>query len=201
MESIVRQMELLPASTIEIDPACAMMLISAIQLVCRHPNFIGPTRTFVEQFARDLTMHAFPEGQLQEYANLGWNQDLDVPVERQCIYCGCTDSAACEGGCHWVEQHRCTRTGVCSNCAGIADHDAFRVTELFLWLGRDEEGNEVTAVVKGTNNRQEMLIAADAARLASLAKMLPQAEKDLGRTLSLFRFSAREAWAIPEGKK
>jgi len=36
--------------------------------------------------------------------------------EATCVYCGCTDSKACPGGCTWVELHQHTPTGVCSGC-------------------------------------------------------------------------------------
>ncbi|MCU0770858.1 MAG: hypothetical protein MUE94_03680 [Verrucomicrobia bacterium] len=36
--------------------------------------------------------------------------------ERRCVYCGCTDSKACVGGCSWVQIHEHTHTGVCSQC-------------------------------------------------------------------------------------
>ena len=36
--------------------------------------------------------------------------------ERQCVYCGCTDSRACPGGCGWAVRHPKTLTGVCSAC-------------------------------------------------------------------------------------
>lgn len=36
--------------------------------------------------------------------------------ERMCVHCGCTDSRACPGGCHWVVEHAATPTGVCSRC-------------------------------------------------------------------------------------
>jgi len=39
--------------------------------------------------------------------------------ERTCIYCGCTDSVSCRGGCYWVEQHKHTNTGVCNQCRGL----------------------------------------------------------------------------------
>lgn len=38
-------------------------------------------------------------------------------LERTCVYCGCTESRACAGGCTWVEKHAHTPTGVCSQCA------------------------------------------------------------------------------------
>ena len=31
-----------------------------------------------------------------------------------CLVCGCTESAACEGGCYWA------RPGVCSECASVS---------------------------------------------------------------------------------
>lgn len=36
--------------------------------------------------------------------------------ERVCVYCGCTDSKACPGGCSWILQHKPTLSGVCSSC-------------------------------------------------------------------------------------
>lgn len=37
-------------------------------------------------------------------------------ADRQCVYCGCTDSRACAGGCAWAVLHPATRTGVCTSC-------------------------------------------------------------------------------------
>lgn len=40
--------------------------------------------------------------------------EIDLPVDvdrRVCRVCGCTDDAACEGGCYWVE------ADLCSQCA------------------------------------------------------------------------------------
>lgn len=39
----------------------------------------------------------------------------NVLLERQCPECGCTDSAACSGGCCWVEG-----VDVCSACIPVA---------------------------------------------------------------------------------
>ena len=33
---------------------------------------------------------------------------------RQCRACGCTDNAACEGGCHWIE------ADLCSTCDAVS---------------------------------------------------------------------------------
>ncbi len=35
---------------------------------------------------------------------------------RQCVYCGCTDSSACPGGCCWILEFPKTNTGICSQC-------------------------------------------------------------------------------------
>lgn len=37
-------------------------------------------------------------------------------LDRKCVYCGCTDSKACAGGCSWIVRHPKTNTGVCSCC-------------------------------------------------------------------------------------
>lgn len=36
--------------------------------------------------------------------------------ERTCVWCGCTDTRACAGGCAWAITHSATPTGVCSRC-------------------------------------------------------------------------------------
>jgi hypothetical protein len=50
--------------------------------------------------------------ELQDYAQTL----LDGDPERTCVHCGCTDSRACPGGCHWIFKHKATPTGVCSGC-------------------------------------------------------------------------------------
>ena len=35
-----------------------------------------------------------------------------------CVYCGCSDSRACRGGCAWLAVDRLARVGVCSSCCG-----------------------------------------------------------------------------------
>jgi len=36
--------------------------------------------------------------------------------ECKCIQCGCVDSSACSGGCHWIWVDREKGTGLCSQC-------------------------------------------------------------------------------------
>ena len=70
------------------------------------------------------------------YAGLSVEDDLDEPHAFNCIceecsqnhperlvlygpacrVCGCTDEAACEGGCFWIEDPE--GGDLCSNCAG-----------------------------------------------------------------------------------
>lgn len=63
--------------------------------------------------------------EFQNFTDLEGSQILncvtEVPFaslrhEATCVYCGCTDSHACAGGCQWVELHQHTPTGVCSHC-------------------------------------------------------------------------------------
>jgi len=46
----------------------------------------------------------------------------------ECVGCGCTDEAACPGGCHWLAQFS-DGTGVCSNCPEWLDEDLAGVEE------------------------------------------------------------------------
>ncbi|AVV46426.1 hypothetical protein PYK79_45125 [Streptomyces sp. ID05-04B] len=47
--------------------------------------------------------------------------DGEDPVDdmARCARCGCTDAAACEGGCHWVANHQ--MADLCSRCASPAE--------------------------------------------------------------------------------
>lgn len=48
----------------------------------------------------------------------------DIPT---CVVCGCTDDAACPGGCCWVEDPDGEMRELCSQCVGdrpwIPEHD------------------------------------------------------------------------------
>jgi len=37
-------------------------------------------------------------------------------MEATCLFCGCKDSKACEGGCSWLYVDRDKGKGVCSSC-------------------------------------------------------------------------------------
>lgn len=40
---------------------------------------------------------------------------IEAGLEHQCMFCGCSDSKACPGGCIWI------RPNVCSRCAHLLD--------------------------------------------------------------------------------
>ena len=44
-------------------------------------------------------------------------------TEATCLRCGCTDSQACPGGCHWITIDRQTQTGLCSKCHTLNTSD------------------------------------------------------------------------------
>ncbi|MEH0547326.1 hypothetical protein QA802_30835 [Streptomyces sp. B21-105] len=50
------------------------------------------------------------------YVAEGEDQVDDVA---RCVRCGCTEDAACEGGCHWVPNHQ--MADLCSRCANPAE--------------------------------------------------------------------------------
>ncbi len=107
-------------------------------------------------------VHHHPGHKAYEVAFIGGNILASVKVdamrpEYTCVYCGCTDSKACADGCHWIEQHQHTPTGVCSNCNGSpASHQRLDVGGFIflrpaptgkpenIWMQRrDDEGMEV----------------------------------------------------------
>ena len=70
------------------------------------------TRSMAERASRYLRLrgdqaHGYRVIRHQAFPNLLRFE----PVERTCRGCGCTDSAACKGGCWWVE------ADLCSSCA------------------------------------------------------------------------------------
>lgn len=39
-----------------------------------------------------------------------------VLTDTRCLFCGCTETQACAGGCGWVLRSRAKDWGVCSRC-------------------------------------------------------------------------------------
>lgn len=63
----------------------------------------------------------------------GCTGECTVPCEEAtCVYCGCTDSKACEGGCSWAEVDYKKGEGVCSKCAEKGSlHEAENESSVF----------------------------------------------------------------------
>ena len=59
------------------------------------------------------------KGNRSEVIEEGMNEFVNAGVKKEakCIFCGCTDSKACKGGCYWVIVDRKRGIGVCSQCA------------------------------------------------------------------------------------
>ena len=74
----LRELEASQPILLEITPLLAWILLAQIQLVCRHPGNTGPSRQFIESFARDLQQRIAPSGALAEMAERGWQQEFDV---------------------------------------------------------------------------------------------------------------------------
>jgi hypothetical protein len=62
--------------------------------------------------------------------------NIEIQGEDACVECGCTDSAACPGGCYWVAP------GLCSSCApdpqaeGLVDEHGAWTPKVFEILDR-----------------------------------------------------------------
>jgi len=62
----------------EISKALALQLCSVIQLACRHPGFIGPTRKNTESFAREVLQSLCANNNdLRQLAEMGWHKQFD----------------------------------------------------------------------------------------------------------------------------
>jgi hypothetical protein len=69
------------AEAFELDGLMMFQLLSALQLACRHPNFHGPTRDFVESYAHFLQRGISKTPTLAAMCEAGWNPAYDVPHE------------------------------------------------------------------------------------------------------------------------
>jgi hypothetical protein len=57
-------------------------LLGAVQLACRHPDFIGPSRNLAEKVARDLYFSLTANDRdLQMCASMGWLKQFDEPKD------------------------------------------------------------------------------------------------------------------------
>lgn len=52
---------------------------------------------------------AVPDAKWCVVDDLGNRRWLSTPAKRTCRGCGCTQLAACRGGCHWVAADLCSR--------------------------------------------------------------------------------------------
>lgn len=51
------------------------------------------------------TINKFVNGEIDYLAK----PETEVPIERKCRVCGCTEDNACEGGCYWVGEDLCNK--------------------------------------------------------------------------------------------
>lgn len=65
---------------LRVDGITAFQLLAAIQLVCRHPEFQGPTRDTVLRVADLLEREVSVTKNLANIARAGWNPAQDVPA-------------------------------------------------------------------------------------------------------------------------
>ena len=63
------------------DGVSAFQLLGALQLVCRHPSFTGPSRETAERFARRLQERVSVTENLAVIAAAGWLPQADVPLD------------------------------------------------------------------------------------------------------------------------
>jgi hypothetical protein len=70
----------IPAITLQLGAVEAWALLGQIQLACRHPMNLGPTRQIAEQIARQLQAAVATTPALAAVAEMGWNPDYDQEV-------------------------------------------------------------------------------------------------------------------------
>jgi hypothetical protein len=86
-------------------------------LALRHPGTADlHTRPLMEQFVAQLGADLVDRGILlpEELAEI---EDLEVRVAGHCEICGCTEDAACPGGCSWDPGWAKQGRSICSQCA------------------------------------------------------------------------------------
>lgn len=77
------------------------------------------------------TINKFVNGEIDYLAK----PEKEVPEERKCRVCGCTQNNACEGGCHWVEED------LCSKCAENSAEGETAIEKLKRELESEEGGS------------------------------------------------------------
>jgi hypothetical protein len=66
---------------LQIDFLTALCVISALQLACRHPRFIGPTRQIVEQATREWAANMSVTPAIKAVLEAGFDPEHDAPIE------------------------------------------------------------------------------------------------------------------------
>lgn len=64
---------------LEMSKFDAWILMSTLQLACRHPQFNGPTRKIAEEIARQIQGAVADSDSLKMLAEMGWHQQFDEP--------------------------------------------------------------------------------------------------------------------------
>jgi hypothetical protein len=77
-----RQLETLPPIVLELTAVEAWILLSQIQLACRHPENTGPSRKMVEGLARRIQDVLAQTPALYAIAQRGWDPDYDISEQR-----------------------------------------------------------------------------------------------------------------------
>jgi hypothetical protein len=72
----------------------------------------------------------------------------------ECIGCGCTDEAACEGGCSWSLINDEAGLGICSSCFDAFDDPVARLAEAAAgeaprWEDDSEDARESPLILPG----------------------------------------------------
>jgi len=86
-------------------------LLKQIEKVKEYPRWRGNRSEVIEEGIREFL-------------------SKDIKKESKCIFCGCTDSKACPGGCYWVVVDIRKGIGVCSQCALKVMQDPKKLKEV-----------------------------------------------------------------------
>lgn len=123
--------------TLEVNDEDARAIHDVVTLACERDRSLVVTSVVIG-------------GVLAEICRDWMNSMFIVPPSEvsTCIGCGCTDNAACDGGCEWIAVNRETKRGVCSNCeTHLASFEAEQRVQEF----RETLANQKELFTEGAN--------------------------------------------------
>lgn len=107
-------------------------------LALRHPGiqdvFAHPSSLVIQMFVEQLGERLVRSGVLtpEELEAAQQLETAEIAAQARCERCGCTETAACPGGCSWNEKYLMRGRYVCTNCEPASRIITFELGSEFI---------------------------------------------------------------------